>query len=261
MKVIITSFLLGFCTFLGAQGLVINEIVASNDSTSMIADDFGDYDDWVELYNNSNETIDMSGYYFSDDASEPDKWRFPNGISIPGDGYLIVWTDSDNGQGDLHTSFKLAKSGEHLVLSDSFLVVVDSLTFGEQETNVSFARIPNGTGNFTPRAPSFNQNNENTGVFVQALNVRKDFELAPNPAQSSIQLDFTKTEDFHNSSNALIEISDISGKLLLRQSIDALSNNALITLDINSLNIGLHILKVYTESDIFLKKFIVAQND
>ena len=99
MRALIFSVILFSCSLLSAQDLVINEFVASNDSTSMIVDDFGESDDWVELYNNSSETIDMSGYYFSDDHSEPDKWRFPNGISIPGESYMIVWVDSDDEQG------------------------------------------------------------------------------------------------------------------------------------------------------------------
>jgi lamin tail-like protein/type IX secretion system substrate protein len=261
MRIVITVFALCLCTILGAQGLVINELVASNDSTSMISDEFGDFDDWVELYNNTNQAIDMSGYYFSDDYNEPDKWRFPAGITIPADGYLIVWTDSDNGQGDLHTSFKLSKAGEQLILSDSFLVVLDSLTFGEQETNVSFARIPNGTGNFTPRAPSFNANNNTSGVSIQTINVRTDFEVSPNPAAVNLQIDFTKTDGIFISEGATIQIIDLSGKLLFTKKVDTIAMSSIINLDINFLGSGIHLLKIQTGSDVFMKKFIVEKHD
>lgn len=253
--------MLTISTFLGAQGLVINEFVASNDSTSMIADEFGDYDDWVELYNNSNQTIDMNGYYFSDDFTAPDQWRFPAGITIPPDGYLIVWTDSDNGQGDLHTNFKLAKTGEQLILSDSFLVVVDSLTYGGQETNVSFARIPNGTGDFTQRAPTFNANNNATGVSFHAVNVRTDFEISPNPATTNIQVDFTKTRGSFINGEVTVQIIDLSGKLLFIKKIDAITMNSIINLDINVLGSGMHLLKVQTGQDVFIKKFMVKKHD
>ena len=261
MRTIITIFILGLGTFLDAQGLVINEFVASNDSTSMISDEFGDFDDWVELYNNTTETIDMSGYYLSDDYFQQDKWRFPAGITIPGNSYLIVWTDSDNGQGDLHTNFKLSKPGEQIILLDSSLMVIDSLTFGPQETNVSYARIPNGTGNFIPRAPSHGFNNDSTGVFINTINIRKDFEISPNPAHSDIQVDFTKTSGLSTYGEATILITDISGKLLLTKEISAASMNNVITLDISNLSSGMHFLKIQMGSEIFLKKFIVKKHD
>ena len=41
------------------RGLIINEFLASNDSCCK--DSNGDYDDWVELYNDSNQPIDIGG--------------------------------------------------------------------------------------------------------------------------------------------------------------------------------------------------------
>ncbi|MEM6967454.1 MAG: CotH kinase family protein [Bacteroidota bacterium] len=74
--------------------LVINEFMASNDAT--VADQDGEFDDWVELYNNSSTIIDLEGYFLSDDANEPTKWAFPAGTQIASNGYLVVWTDNDN---------------------------------------------------------------------------------------------------------------------------------------------------------------------
>ncbi len=257
MRSIITIFVLtiGF-NFLSAQGLVINEFVASNDSTSMIMDEFGEYDDWVELYNNTSETIDLGGYYLSDDISEPDKWQFPAGISIAADGYLIVWTDNDDEQGDLHTSFKLSKAGEQLILSDNFLAVLDSLTFGEQETNVSLARIPNGTGEFVPRASTFNANNED-GVFVRNINSRDDFDIFPNPANRQIHIDFSKSNGLIDSQTGLLSIYEMGGRRVFSQNLGALTNTSLTTIDINILNDGLYVLKIETNSAVFVKKLMV----
>lgn len=259
MRTYITLLFVVVSTCLGAQGLVINEFVASNDSTSMIADDFGEYDDWVELYNNSDQVLDLSGYYFSDDIADPLKWRFPNGINIQANGYLVVWTDSDDEQGDLHTKFKLSKGGEQLILMDSFQVILDSLTFGEQETNVSMARIPNGTGDFVPRAPTFNDNNES--VATTDLAVRKDFEIYPNPATSTVQIDFTKTQADFNAGEGMLQLIDLAGKAVLNQKINVLSTNSVINLDINTYADGLYILKIQTDSEIFLKKIVVEKND
>lgn len=261
MRTAITLALLCAYTFLSAQGLVINEIIASNDSTSMIMDDSLEYDDWVELYNNTNEAIDMSGYYFSDKTDEPDKWRFPNGISIAANGYLIVWTDSDNSQGDLHTNFKLSKSGESLILSDSFLTVLDSISFGEQETNVAFARIPNGTGDFAFRTSTFNANNDGSTDGIFTLNVRKDFEVYPNPTAAELHVDFTKTTGNFDSRHAEILISDTSGKTVLRQPFNSLTSNSIIELNVSHLASGIHFLKIQTASEVFLKKIMIEKHD
>ena len=98
-------------SILDFNDVVINEFMASNDSTSLITDEFGETDDWVEIHNRSSNTIDLSGYGFSDDYSLLYKWTFPSGILIPANGYLIVWTDDDDEQGALHTNFKLNITG------------------------------------------------------------------------------------------------------------------------------------------------------
>ena len=188
------SLLITFCalsTLLRAQSdLVINEFVASNDSTSMIADQDGDYDDWIELHNQSGLEITLSGYTLSDDAAEPDKWSFPVGTVIPANGYLIVWADKDEEQEGLHADFKLGKDGEHIVLSNEEGAVLDSLTFPEQQTNVSYARLPNGTGPFVfADTPTFDAPNGTSSLFTPAPN---DFGavLFPVPVRTQLSVEF-----------------------------------------------------------------------
>ena len=61
--------------------LVINEIMASNDQTQ--ADQYGEYDDWIELYNNGTQSINLSGYHLSDDLTNLSKYTFGNSIIGP----------------------------------------------------------------------------------------------------------------------------------------------------------------------------------
>ena len=68
--------------------IVINEYSCSNVNT--IQDNFNNYEDWIELYNKGNSTVNLAGYYLSDDASTPLKWAIPSG-SIPAQGYLLVF--------------------------------------------------------------------------------------------------------------------------------------------------------------------------
>ncbi|MCA1762775.1 MAG: lamin tail domain-containing protein, partial [Flavobacteriales bacterium] len=70
--------------------LVINEFMAANNSTA--SDEFGEFDDWVEIYNGSEEPINMEGYFLSDNHGNRTKFVFPSVVIEPDD-VLIVWCD------------------------------------------------------------------------------------------------------------------------------------------------------------------------
>jgi hypothetical protein len=82
-----------FCGFVSTgqvvAAVVINEFMASNGLTR--ADEDGDYEDWIELYNTGGADVDLSGWGLSDNTGNPFKWRFPAGTTIEGGGYLLVW--------------------------------------------------------------------------------------------------------------------------------------------------------------------------
>ncbi|PLW92544.1 MAG: hypothetical protein C0592_10260 [Marinilabiliales bacterium] len=132
--------------------VVINEFMASNSTT--VSDQNGEYDDWVELYNNSSSAVSLNGYYLSDDMGDPYKYQFPD-TSIAANGYLIIWTDNDTLQSGLHTGFKLSAAGEVVVLSDASKNTVDMVSFSVQTTDISHGRYPNGTGPFMDMPPTF----------------------------------------------------------------------------------------------------------
>ena len=92
MKRIIITII--FTVILNSQ-VVINEIMSSNSTT--LYDSFGDTPDWVELYNNSDADINLSGYGLSDDMEEPFKLTFPN-ITIAPDSYLLILASGNNEQ-------------------------------------------------------------------------------------------------------------------------------------------------------------------
>ena len=139
--------------------VVINELMADNDN--IIADPQGDYDDWLELYNTSNSPVVLTGLYLSDKEDNPTKWQFPDNTEIAANGYLIVWLDEDHDDEEategLHANFKLSKSGELVLFVDSDTEgneVLDSVVFGEQETDTAYGRLPNGTGDFQVVLPT-----------------------------------------------------------------------------------------------------------
>ena len=129
--------------------VVINELMALN---TTIKDPQGENDDWIELHNVSDQEIDLSGMYLSDNKNNPRKWIFPENITIPPKGYLIVWADEDGrALPGLHANFKLSKNGEIVMLIDKDErgnKVLDSIEFGQQEKDVAYGRVPDGTGDF-----------------------------------------------------------------------------------------------------------------
>jgi len=132
----------------GAQsGLVINEFMADN--TAFMDSSDGSYDDWIELYNAGNQTIELKGYYLTDKPANPAEWALPD-ISIAPGGYLLIWADDDLSDPGLHANFKLSKGGEFVGLYriDGNTVAVDSLSFGSQATNASYGRYPDASSHW-----------------------------------------------------------------------------------------------------------------
>ena len=122
--------------------LFINEFMAVNDACCV--DELGDYDDWLEIYNGSNDSIDLSGYFLTDDLLNPWKFRIADGIIIEPGGFLLFWADNDTEAGDFHCNFGLSGGGEEIGLYSPEGIPVDTLTFGEQKANISYGRYPDG---------------------------------------------------------------------------------------------------------------------
>lgn len=124
--------------------LSINEYMSDNENRLM--DEFGEYDDWIEIYNHNPFPVNLAGLYLSDSLPHPNKYRIPSNdlenTIVPAKEYVIIWTDGDNDQGPLHTNFKLSRSGEDLVLSAyDYHQIIDSLSFQKQYSNFSSGRL------------------------------------------------------------------------------------------------------------------------
>lgn len=97
------------------DGLVINEIQSINDTT--IADSYGEYDDWFEIYNGTGYDCDLSWLYVSDDPSDLSKYQFHPGTLIRAGGFLVVWADEHPWQNGCHLPFRLFGNGDSLYIS------------------------------------------------------------------------------------------------------------------------------------------------
>ena len=145
---------------LAAQGVVINELMASN--ASGIQDEDGDYSDWIEIYNNTNAPVQLANFGLSDDPGVPFKWTFPSRLLPAGAFLLIFASDKDRKTGtQLHTNFKISASGESLQLVNATGTPLDLVPPVQMASNVSFGRRPDGGSQWslfvsqsTPGAPN-----------------------------------------------------------------------------------------------------------
>lgn len=124
-----------------ADHLVINEMVA-----------MGTSGDWVELYNPTEEAIDLSTWEITDDeANNALAWRLPEDISIDAGGYFLIWCD-DGAEG-LHADFQLS-AGEHITLFSSTGLRIDSVEVPELAADVASARVPDAWSTWETQEPT-----------------------------------------------------------------------------------------------------------
>ncbi len=123
--------------------LVVNEILSSN--SSGLVDEMGEFEDWIEIFNPGNETVDLEGMYLSDDFDKRHEWKIPAGYSLAPGEYLVVWADNDLADGPLHASFKLSGGGEEIALFDKEDLgnaKVHGFKFGPTASDVTIGFLP-----------------------------------------------------------------------------------------------------------------------
>lgn len=140
------------------KSIVINELMPKN--TQYGADQDGEYDDWIELYNLADEDIDISGYYLTDSKNNLTKWKFPQGTTLAKNGYLVIWADGDTLQTGLHTNYKLSALGETVLLLTPDMNVIEDVKYPATSLQKSYGRVPNGTGSFMWTTPTFKTENK-----------------------------------------------------------------------------------------------------
>jgi len=170
--------------------VVINEYSAANFSD--IADNYGEFEDWIELYNAGATSVDLSGYHLSDNDTDPTKYAIPAGVSISAGGFLRFWCSNRyTAVGtNYHTNFKLTQTtgSEEVVFADAAGVAIDVQEINDaNQTNHSWGRSPNGgldwriytdptpnTSNTTPTKIAYAKKPDmepNAGNFVGSVTV------------------------------------------------------------------------------------------
>lgn len=135
---------------LAASGMTpvrVNEVSAAN---SIHLNEYFKKNDWVELYNTTDEDIDLEGMYLSDNADKPQKYVISaeateTSTIIPARGYRIIWCDKLEPLSQLHATFKLAAEGGDVVLTAADRSWSDTFHYTVHEGTQSMGRYPDGT--------------------------------------------------------------------------------------------------------------------
>lgn len=116
--------------------------------TEVMASPSGDQSDWIELHNTTDKTMDISGWFISDNEDQLTRYRIPAGTYILPHGYLVLYADQSFGK-----SFGLASTGEKVYLTaaaaDIPIGYCDHVSFGPCQIGTSLGRFENQDGRAT----------------------------------------------------------------------------------------------------------------
>ncbi|NNE29098.1 MAG: T9SS type A sorting domain-containing protein [Saprospiraceae bacterium] len=235
-------------TIFSPNPLTINEFMASNSST--IADDAGEYDDWIELYNSGSTPVNLSGKFLTDDLSVPNKWPMPDEQIQAGE-FLLFWADGQTTQGSRHTNFKLSSSGEEIGIIDATGQVIDAVVYGPLGTNDALGRIPNGVGPMQEVEPTPGASN------MEINNVLDkdpfDLKLYPNPSTGFITLETSQPMRSPGS----ILLFDAQGTLRLQSEYPAGQMKG--NIELSHLPSGLYLITILSEDGLTSTHRIIFQ--
>ncbi len=132
--------------------LWISEVQPENVST--LADNFGDNDPWIELYNGGGTALSLDGYSLANNYTNLEQWTFPVGTTINAGEYLLIWADGELAEGtagNLHAGFRLNTPSGSAVLSrqvSGTSQIVDYFNYRDVGTNRSYGTFPAGQASY-----------------------------------------------------------------------------------------------------------------
>jgi len=225
----------------------INEICASN---SIYINEYFEKNDWIELYNTTNEEYDVAGMYISDNLNKPLKYQIPtDGIVntvINPNGYIVLWADKLTPINQLHTSFKIGAEGGEVVLTSADETWCDTLVYAAHNGDYSIGLYPDGGVNAyiknKPTIASTNVINSYSKLWDEPYipNAIADVEISRN---GGLCLSYNDGYiNVRSEGNDIIDIAvfSITGQSCLDKSIILSDNSEIIS--INSLPSGTYVV-------------------
>jgi len=212
-----------------APTLYINELMPSN--STIITDEYGEYEDWIEIYNPNAFPVNLAGYFMTDnhygDGSPLTQISSaqPDSTTVPAHGFKLFWFDEDMDQGVLHINTKLGTSGDAVYLvAPDMLTVVDNVIYTSATglgADLSFGSYPDGTDNWFlfgganphPVTPGFenypiSNEDEHTPALIPTMSVY------PNPTRGNLHIEIK-----NSAAPSLVKIYNLKGQLVREMTI------------------------------------------
>lgn len=190
--------------------LVINEFVASNDFSFPGPE--GDFPDWIEIYNAGDEAVMLGGYFLADDLADPTAMyeipsTFPDSVTVPAGGYILFYANKGEATSVLNLNFKLSGGGEQIGFWDPAENVLDSLTYGEQFTDTSMGRIPDGANKWVKYSVPSPGVSNSEGVVMGGLLMINEFMASNDFAFPGPENDFPDWIEIYNAGSEAVDLS------------------------------------------------------
>lgn len=239
--------------------LRINEIMASN--MGAVLDDYGNDCDWIEVYNNGDEAVDMAGLYMTDNLLVPFKWRIPYGdpgeTTIGAKGYLVFYADEAPLLGPRHLDFKLDNMGESVGLSypsELTTIWVDSIHFSKQYINLSTGHFPDGTGNWIELDHTPGATNAQSTLSLMAKQIL-DISLFPNPANDILNIRIS-SQDGNMGNEVSLSLYDLTGRRIRTMIKPLWGSEFNEQMELSDLPAGIYLIVIGTNSGTHTMKFV-----
>ncbi len=224
----------------------LNEVMSLNDTT--IVDNYGDFDDFIEIVNSGPLGINLQGYYLTDNPQFPFKFAFPDTLIQPGD-HFLVWADNETEQGVMHAGFNLNCASETVYLLYS-LNLVEMVEIPLLEEDVSYGRWPDTNGEWeilsiaTPGTI-----NEGGAGAPEELSIS-----AANPFLSSGMITIQGRPGL-----TLLEVYDLSGRLVECLFEQEIISEESVNWDTSSLATGIYFLRLSSRGESVIQKITVIR--
>ena len=228
----------------------INEISADN--SMYVNPTYFKKNDWIELYNTTNDAIDIAGMYLSDDVAEPEKYQIPVSKTIntviPAHGFLIVWADKLDDVAALHTPFKLDADGGAVMLTSADKVWSDTLFYDAHSDDMTVGLYPDGGENVylmnTPTIASSNKISSYAELWIESeLPSHVETEVPLNGGSLRVTVSQKQlTVIGATSESIVVELYAATGQQVLKRIISLTNGTA--TVGLEALPKGIYLVRV-----------------
>ena len=158
------------------------------ENTTSYTDDFGEREAWIEIYNNTTSTQELSSFFITNDKNDKKKYAIPRGdikTAIKPNQHAVFWADGNPSRGTFHLNFKLDPNTDNYIgiyeadgetLVDEMNIPAGLLaneTFGYEKDGVSHDEFNERTHKVLTRVTP-NSNNFVEGENQKIVNLKKN---------------------------------------------------------------------------------------